>query len=150
MFVPGAANGSSAAGAVLLAVGALALLAGHMWGLLVLVPAHVALAGRLWPQVALAGAGDAMPIAALAVVLVTMVPTVALSAVAMPGIVATLLPERSPRVRSLVVACGALCLAAALIVPAMTTRVPRRGVQADRTAQTAEGAGEAVAVHPKR
>ncbi len=149
MFVPGA-GGSSAAVGVLLAVGALALLAGHAWGLLVLMPAHVALAGKLWPQVALAGTSDTPSVAALAVVLVTMVPTVALSAVAMPGIVATLLPERSPRARSLVVAAGALCLAAALIVPAVAVRAPRRAVQADRGVQVAGPAGEAVAVRPKR
>src|SRR5688572_32611132 len=109
MVVPGAANAAGAAGAACLALGALALLAGHTWGLLVLMPAHVALAGRFWPQVALAGtAQEPLTVAALALVLVTMIPTVALSALAMPGIVATLLPERSSRVRSLVVGAAAL------------------------------------------
>jgi hypothetical protein len=134
LVIPGAGTGSTPAGAVLLAVGALALLAGHTWGLLVLVPAHIAIAGRLWPQVAIAGTGDALPIAALAIVLVTMIPTVALSAMAMPGIVATLFPEQSPRRRSLLVAAGALCLAAALVVPALTARSARRVERAEATA----------------
>src|SRR5262245_6981242 len=130
LVVPGAGTGSTAAGAVCLAVGALALLAGHTWGLLVLVPAHVVIAGRLWPQIAIAGTGDALPVAALAVVLVTMIPTVTLSAMAMPGIVAALFPEQSPRRRAVLVAAGALCLAAALIVPALTARRPGGTVQA--------------------
>lgn len=113
------AGGSTGAGATCLAVGALALLAGHTWGLLVLVPAHVAIVGRLWPTIAIGP--SALPsgdVAAVTVVLVAFVPVLALGAVALPGIIGHLLPDRTPRARALVVSSGALLLAAALVVPA--------------------------------
>jgi hypothetical protein len=149
MVIPGSTSGSTSAGAVCLAVGALALLAGHSWSLLLLVPAHVAMAGRLWPQVAIAGSGDPLPIVALSIVLVTMIPTVALSAMAMPQIVATLLPDRSPRVRSLIVAAGALSLALALILPAFLAP-PARSGNAVASAKPAPPEGPTVAVAPPR
>ncbi len=58
-------SASIAPGAALLAVGALALLAGHAWAQIVAAPAHVALAGR-----AVAGA----PTATVAIVLLTGLP----------------------------------------------------------------------------
>lgn len=113
------AGGTTGAGAACLAVGALALLAGHTWGLLVLVPAHVAIVGRLWPQIPTLGSSE---VAAVAVVLVSFLPVLALGAALLPGIIAHLLPDRTPRTRALVVSSGALLLAAALIVPAFLTR----------------------------
>jgi hypothetical protein len=143
MVTPGA-GGTTGAGATCLAVGALALLAGHTWGLLVLVPAHVVLVGRLWPAVALpaAGAAEAGSTAAIAVVLVTALPTLALSAVALPAIIAHILPDRTARGRSFLVAAGALALAAALIVPAVVES-SRRSVH-DRGVASVEGRGSRV------
>jgi hypothetical protein len=63
-LVPGVSS-SIAPGAALLAVGALALLAGHAWASIVAAPAHVLLAGR-----AVAGA----PLVTVAIVLLTAVP----------------------------------------------------------------------------
>jgi hypothetical protein len=65
---PGVSS-SIAPGAALLAVGALALLAGHAWALTVAAPAHVLLAGR--------AVADAPP-AIVAIVLVTALPAAVL------------------------------------------------------------------------
>ncbi|HKA90494.1 MAG TPA: hypothetical protein VKE22_22685 [Haliangiales bacterium] len=61
---PGVSS-SVAPGAALLAVGGLALLAGHAWAQMVAAPAHVALAGR---------AAIGAPTATLAIVAVTALP----------------------------------------------------------------------------
>ena len=116
-----AMSGTAAAGAALLVVGALALLAGHAWGLMVSIPAHLTLVGRIWPQLALAGTGskvDMVHAAASAIVIVTAVPALALAAVVLPQIARHLLPAGTRRTRSLVVAGSAAALAAALILPA--------------------------------
>jgi hypothetical protein len=118
LLLPGA-TGSTSAGAALLAVGALALLAGHAWGLLVSIPAHVTLVGRVWPQLAHASTMATAREAALAVVLVTALPALALTVVVLPEIARHLVPQDAPRVRRLVVAAAALALAAALVVPAL-------------------------------
>src|SRR5687768_8505984 len=57
VMVPGVSS-TATAGATLLAVGGLALLAGHTWGLLVVVPSDLVLVGRLWPVLALYGPGQ--------------------------------------------------------------------------------------------
>jgi len=111
-------SGTAAAGAALLAVGALALLAGHTWGLMVSIPSHLTLVGRLWPQLSLAG-GSSLRAAAIALILVTAVPALALAAVVLPQIADRLLPRSTRRMRAAVVAGSALALAAALIVPAI-------------------------------
>ena len=121
LMVPGVSS-TATAGATLLAVGALALLAGHTWGLLVVVPSHLVLVGRLWPVLALYGPGQpeggAMGTVAVAVVLVTALPALGLSAVLLPRIVGHLLVDRSPRMQSFVVAGAAALLAAAMVLPA--------------------------------
>src|SRR5688572_25238700 len=76
LTLPGAAS-TTAAGAALLAVGAIALLAGHAWGLSVSIPSHVTIAGQLWPS--LAHDGPATSFAPIAVVLITALPAVALT-----------------------------------------------------------------------
>jgi hypothetical protein len=140
---------TTGAGATTLAVGALALLAGHTWGLLVMVPAHVVLVGRLWPAIAIASSGDLSigETAAIAVVLTTALPTLILGAVALPGIVGHLLPERSPRLRAMVVAGGALALAAALILPALSVP-PRTSTTAVARAVPADTASIVVTSDP--
>ncbi len=115
LLLPG---GKTGAGAALLAVGALALLAGHTWGLMVSIPAHITLVGRVWPELAHVSTEPAPHTVALAVVLVTALPALALIAVVLPQIAQQLLPDRTRRTRSLFVAGSALALAAALILPA--------------------------------
>ncbi len=117
LALPGA-SGTTAAGATVLAVGALALLAGHGWGLFVSVPSHVTLAGRLWPSLLLQHPGAHHAIAA-AVVLVTALPALALTVVILPQIANHLLADRGPRARTAFVACSAAGLIASLIVPAL-------------------------------
>jgi hypothetical protein len=118
LLLPGG-SGTTGAGAALLAVGALALLAGHTWGLMVSIPAHITLVGRIWPQLAQVSAAATLRQAAVAVVLVTALPALALTAVVLPEMARHLLPERSQRVRGLFVAGSAVALAAALILPAV-------------------------------
>jgi hypothetical protein len=78
--------------------------------------------GRLWPVLALYGPGQpeggAFGTGAVAVVLVTALPALALSAVLLPRIVGHLLVRRSPRTQGVVVAGAAALLAAALVLPA--------------------------------
>jgi len=113
-------SGTAAAGAAVLAVGALALLAGHAWGLMVSIPSHLTLVGRLWPHLSLAHAsGGTLRAAATALLIVTAVPTLALAAVTLPQIVRQLLPDATRRVRAAIVGGAALALAAALIVPSL-------------------------------
>jgi|SoiMethySBSTD1v2_1073268.scaffolds.fasta_scaffold204342_3 hypothetical protein len=119
LLVPGATT-STAAGAALLAVGAIALLAGHAWGLLVSIPSHVTLVGRVWPSLTVSSDGSPATAAAVAVVLVTALPALALTAVVLPQISRHVVGDSaSPRVHAAVVAVSALGLAAALIVPAL-------------------------------
>jgi hypothetical protein len=118
MLLP-AMTGTAAAGAALLAVGAIALLAGHAWGLMVSIPAHLTLVGRIWPHLPLGDAKiDAVHAAATAMVIVTALPALALAAVVLPQIARHLLPRGTARTRSLVVAGAAMALAAAMILPA--------------------------------
>lgn len=113
-------SGTAAAGAALLAVGALALLAGHTWGLMVSIPSHLTLAGRLWPHLSLAhGADGSVRAAATALILVTAIPAVALSAVILPQIADHLLPRCTRRLRAALVLSSALALAAALVLPSL-------------------------------
>jgi hypothetical protein len=116
---------TTSAGASVLAVGALAVLAGHTWGLLVVVASHVTLVGRLWPSLAHAVQGDpgappggVLGEGAIAVVLVTALPALALLALLLPTIVEHVLGRRSPRVKGLAVAGLALLGAVALVLPA--------------------------------
>jgi hypothetical protein len=116
LMLPGPAGTASAA---LLAVAALALLAGHTWGLMVSIPAHITLVGRVWPQLEPSAHASPERTAAVAVVLVTALPALALTAYVLPQIAAHLLPDRTRRVHSIFVAGSALALAAALMLPAV-------------------------------
>jgi hypothetical protein len=116
--MPGPA-GTTAAAAALLAVGALAVLAGHTWGLLVSVPSHVTLVGRVWPTLGDATTASTPQVGATAIVLVTALPAMALIAFVLPQMARHLFPDRAPRTRALIVAASAMMLAAALVVPAI-------------------------------
>lgn len=122
LCIPGAATNATAA-ATVLAVGALALLAGHTWGLIVVVSSHLSLVGRLWPALALHAPGQVPPggdlgTGAIAVVLVTALPTLALAALLLPRAADIVLADQSPRTRSWCVTGGAVVLAASLVLPA--------------------------------
>lgn len=123
LAIPGTTN-TATAEATMLAVGALALLAGHTWGLIVVVSSHLSLVGRLWPAIALYAPGQVPPggtlgIGAIAVVLVTALPTIALAALLLPRATQHLLADTTPRTRSLWVAGGMVFLIASLVLPAL-------------------------------
>lgn len=119
LLVPGA-TGTTAAGAALLAVGAIALLAGHAWGLMVSIPSHVTLVGRVWPSLTMGSpTGSSTTAAAVAVVLVTALPALALTAVVLPQIARHLFGDRPRRVHGVFVAGSATALIASLILPAL-------------------------------
>lgn len=94
LAIPGVTNAASAEGAVL-AVGALALLAGHGWGLIVVVSSHVSLVGQLCPAVVLRGTipdGGPFGTTAAVVVLLMAVPTIAAGYAARRHVAAWLAP----------------------------------------------------------
>lgn len=122
MAVPGLSSTASAE-ATMLVVGALALLAGHTWGLVVVVASHVPLVGHTWPSLVAYGPGGTAPggdagAGAIAVVIVTLLPTLALGALLLPRVVGHLLDGKSPRTKAFCVAGGSLLLAASLVLPA--------------------------------
>jgi hypothetical protein len=123
LLLPGVSSTSSAE-AALLALGALSLLAGHTWGLLVIIPAHISLCGHLWPKLALVGPGHVAQVsslgsAAISVVLVTALPALALAAILLPRLVAQVVAPKTQRTQALCVAGAALLMAAALVLPAL-------------------------------
>jgi hypothetical protein len=106
--------------AALLAVGALALLAGHTWGLLVALSSHVPLVGRVWPSLgSLGGADHEVAAGAVAVVLVTAVPVIVLSSLLFPRLIHHIAPRASERTQGLLTAGLAVTLAASLVLPAL-------------------------------
>ena len=116
LFVPGATS-PTAAGGALVAMGALALLAGHAWGASVSVPSHVALAGHVWPD--MASAPSPATRAAIVIVLVTALPALALLRGVLRETATDLVGERRPRARNLFLAIAAAGLVAALVLPAL-------------------------------
>ena len=125
LALPGTTSPATAE-AAMLAVGALALLAGHTWGLLVALSSHVPLVGRIWPAVthvnvnAASASGDTTVAAgAIAVVLVTAVPVVILSMLLFPRLVALLVPGASPRTQAWATIAVAIALGASLVLPAV-------------------------------
>jgi hypothetical protein len=119
LAIPGTTSAMSAE-AALLAVGALALLAGHTWGLLVALSSHVPLVGRVWPSLgAAAEPGREMATGAVAVVLVTAIPVIILSTLLFPRLIAHLAPRASARTQGLLSASLAVGLAVSLVLPAL-------------------------------
>jgi len=112
-------TGNAAAIASVLIIGALALLAGHTWGLLVVAAADVLLLGHVWPLIAFSGAGGAQGALAAATALVSALPGLALLGVALPALVDVVLDEPSERIRSAGVATFAVGAALALVLPAL-------------------------------
>jgi hypothetical protein len=128
LALPGTTSPATAE-AAMLAVGALALLAGHTWGLLVALSSHVPLVGRIWPALThlhmhaspSSGVGGDSTVAtgAVAVVLVTAVPVVMLSMLLFPRLVAHIVPGASPRLHAWATAGVAIALGASLVLPAV-------------------------------
>jgi hypothetical protein len=90
---------------------------------MVSIPSHVTLVGRVWPALA-AGTppgqvGSSATAAAVAIVLVTALPALALTAAVLPEIARHVLGEGKTRAHGLFVAGSATALAAALIMPAL-------------------------------
>ncbi len=117
LALPGS-TGDLAAVASVLAVGALALLAGHTWGLLVVAVADVMLLGQVWPMLAFESDGATQLAAATA--LVSALPGLALLGIAFPALVSVIFGEQtSDRVRSAGVATCAIGAALAVVLPAL-------------------------------
>jgi hypothetical protein len=126
LALPGTTSPATAE-AAMLAVGALALLAGHTWGLLVALSSHVPLVGRVWPALANLHAHAHYPAAsnstvaagAVAIVMVTAVPVVILSMMLFPRLLAHVVPGASPKVQSWATITVAVVLGASLVLPAV-------------------------------
>jgi hypothetical protein len=90
--------GTVSAEAALLAIGALSALAGHRWGSLVILAAHVPLVGRCITLVGMPL--DVVSITAIALVIITLVPTVLWSMALVPQLMHEVRPNASVRWRS--------------------------------------------------
>ncbi|RMH41859.1 MAG: hypothetical protein D6689_09950 [Deltaproteobacteria bacterium] len=118
LALPGA-TGEVAGIASVVTLGGLALLAGHAWGLLVVVAAQVLLLAHVWPLVALTPPAAPVAQATAAAATVASLPAVARLGVALPGLADVLLDEPSARARAVCVAMGAVGAAAALLAPVL-------------------------------
>jgi hypothetical protein len=117
LTLPGPA-GSAATIASVLAVGALALLAGHAWGLLIVAIAEVLLLGEVWPMVVF-GDGELPPRVVAAVALGSALPGVVLLGRTLPALVDILLEDPPGHIRHMGVATGAVLAGLALVLPAL-------------------------------
>jgi hypothetical protein len=116
MALPGP-TGHSSEIATVLAVGALAMLAGHAWGLLVVVTADAMMLGALWPVLAFPEAQTSTGVAIATIVLLTALPGIALLGRTVPRTVEMVVGPRSARFRSAGVACCAVLLAVWVALP---------------------------------
>lgn len=108
MAIPGPSGDATQIGSVLL-VGALALLAGHAWGLLIVAVADALLVGTLWPVVVFADTESTRAIVAAYVALAGSVPGLVLLGRTLPRTVDMLVGRRSEKTRSAgVTACSFL------------------------------------------
>jgi hypothetical protein len=117
LALPGPTGPATAIASVLV-LGALALLAGHTWGLLVVATANVLLVGHVWPVLAFSG-GSAFGTAAAATALLSALPGLTFLGVAMPALVDVVLDSPSERVRSAGVAMCHVGAVLALVLPAL-------------------------------
>lgn len=117
LALPGPTGPATAIAAVLV-IGALALLAGHTWGLLVVATANVFLIGHVWPVLVFSGASTFGHVAA-ATALVSALPGLTRLGVAMPALVDVVLDRPSERVRAAGVATCHVGAALALVLPAL-------------------------------
>ena len=104
--------------AAVLVVGALAMAAGHRWGLLVVVIADAMLVGRMWPVLAFPDAQSTQAVATATLALLGAVPGVVLLRRTLPRVVETMLGTPSHRLRSTVLAGASLLLVVWVVLPA--------------------------------
>lgn len=103
---------------VVLAVGALALLAGHSWGLLVVALADALLIGGLWPVIAFPDAHTSGQVVLTTGALLATVPGLLQLGRALPRTVELVVGSRaSHRLRSAGVACSAAFIAVWIALP---------------------------------
>ena len=113
-------SGYTAEIAATLAVGALALLAGHTWGLLVVTLADVVLLGRVWPLVFYNWPPNAATQVATYTALAGALPGLLLLRRSLPQTAELLLgSESSTRVRNAATLCGLLLSVCWLLLPAL-------------------------------
>jgi hypothetical protein len=129
--------------ASILAVGAIALLAGHRWGLFIAAAAAVGLLGKVWPIVAAPGTSAWGLVAAWAAI-VTAVPGVVLFFSSLPRIVELAIGRRDGRVHRAGTVTFAVAAAAWLLAPGLTTA---HEVRATRVASAPTAASLAAAPH---
>lgn len=105
---------------VVLAVGALALLAGHAWGLLVVALADALLIGALWPVLAFPEAHGAVAVGLATGALLATVPGLLQLGRTVPRTVELLVgSSASQRLRSTGVACCTALIAVWLVLPVL-------------------------------
>ena len=117
MLLPGA-MGQSPEIAAVLAVGAIAMLAGHKWALLVVALADAMLVGRVWPIIAFPDHQSSLAVGIAMVALLAAVPGLVQLGRTMPRTVDIIIGTRSPRVHSASVLCSSVLLAAWVVAPA--------------------------------
>jgi len=117
LALPGPTGPATAIASVLV-IGALALLAGHSWGLLVVAAANLLLVGHVWPVLAFEGASTLGYVAA-STALVSALPGLTRLGVAMPALVDVVLDRPSERARSAGVAACHVGAVLALVLPAL-------------------------------
>lgn len=121
-------TGQEAGIASILAVGAIALLAGHRWGLFIAAVAAVGLLGKVWPIVAAPGTSAWGLVAAWAAI-ATAVPGVVLFFAALPRIVELAIGRREGRVHRAGTVAFAVAAAAWLLAPGLTTSAELRATR---------------------
>ena len=117
MVLPGPSSGVTQIAAIL-AVGSLALFAGHRWGLMVVGVADVLLLGQIWPLLAF-GHNPPWTWATAGVALTCAIPGVFIAVLTLPRMVELVLGPCTDRQHSAGVTCCAVLLAVGLVLPAL-------------------------------
>ena len=114
--LPGAAS-QTAGMAVILAVAAIALLAGHRWSLMIIVAAQVLILGKVWP-IALHGSG--MVEGAAIVATLCALPSLVLLRKTVPTIVELLVGKRSAPVNTTAYRACSVLVGVWLLLPVLS------------------------------
>lgn len=104
--------------AAILSVGAIALMAGHAWGLFIVALADVVLVGKIWPVLLLQADATTGGVAA-GIALAGALPGLAIVSRTLPGTVEVVMGSSAPRYRSMGMTLAVALMAAALLVPAL-------------------------------
>jgi len=117
-MLPPGPTGQATEIATVLVVGALAILAGHGWGLLVVVIADAMLMGRVWPIIAFPDSQTSLAVGSATLALLCAVPGLVLLRRVLPRAVALLLGPRPRHWHEAAVASAAILLAIWVVLPA--------------------------------